>query len=166
MEIKAIPDLKWLNWFASSPHTWNQFQKESIWKSSAQYMKFQKAVSNCKRRRRSKNRIKNTLATLTSTESTTPARAPWLWQIRNTHTQLSEHNYSHWSQYFKLYIDLSTILKLGQIIKLPEFAPSITISKNIPLCLEPSFLINIYLMMVSCHQVYFYLSCQRAVQLF
>lgn len=70
MKIKAIPDLKWLNWFFSS----HQFQKETIWKSWAQYIKFQKAVSNCKHQRKGKNRIKNTLATLTSTESTAPTR--------------------------------------------------------------------------------------------
>lgn len=161
MEIKAIPDLKWLNCFPSSPHAWNQFQKETIWKSSAQYMKFQKVVSNCKLRTRSKNRIKNTLATLTSPESTTPTRPPGSNRYI-THRALRAQVFPLKS--FKLYIDLSKILKLGQKIKLPEFAPSfITINNNIPLSLESSCLINIYLITVSCHQVYFYLSCQRPV---
>lgn len=81
--------------------------------------------------------MKNTSATLT-----TPARAQL--QRYLTHAQPSEHEYSHGSQYFKLFPDLSTVLNWGQKIKLPEFGPSlIAISKDVPLLLEPPFLVSI-----------------------
>lgn len=157
MEIKAIPHLKWLNWFSSNPHAWSCFQKETIWKSAARCMKFQQVISKCQGW--SKHKMKNTSATLT-----TPARAQL--QRYLTRAQPVQHEYSHWSQYFKLFTDLSTVLNWGQKMKLPEFGPSLTaINKDAPLLLEPPFLVSIYLSVVSPVAVLFPMSLQLTVPL-